>query len=90
MLSIAYSPDSNTLACAVEDKLELWAPHTEKRLKTIAVPNMNFFSVVYLADGQTIASTGGLNFFGRQVRLWDVQTGRFMGSFAGHTRHITS
>ena len=50
---------------------------------------MEFDSVVY-ADRKTIASRGGLNVYGRQVRLWDADSGRFLGNFTGHTRHATS
>ncbi|MCY4401729.1 MAG: WD40 repeat domain-containing protein [Candidatus Poribacteria bacterium] len=86
--SAAYSPDDHTLACGSEDKLFTWNARTGELLKTSTDPNREVYSIKYSSDGKII-STVGLSTRSHitnshKARLWNVKTGRFLGSFAGH------
>ena len=59
----------------------MWDFQTGKLLKTITGYRTYFYAVAYSPDGETIASGRTLTSVSK-IRLWDVQTGRFKGSFA--------
>ncbi len=86
--SAAYSPDDHTLACGSEYKLFTWNTLTGEFLKTSTDPNRKVYAIQYSADGKLISTVGPSTrshiTSSDKARLWDVQTGRFLGSFAGH------
>ncbi len=83
--SVAYSVDGNTLACGGESKIQWWNPQTGEHLKTIKEPSCDVHSIAYSSDAKLLA-TGGTSM---KARLWDVQSGRFLGSFKGHKDRVT-
>lgn len=83
--TVAYSPDGNTLACGGDSKMQWWDPLTGEHLKTIKEPSCDVHSVAYSSDAKLLA-TGGTSM---KARLWDGQTGRFLGSFKGHKGRVT-
>ncbi|MDE0637520.1 MAG: hypothetical protein OXI43_16915 [Candidatus Poribacteria bacterium] len=83
--SVAYSSDGNTLACGGESKIQWWDPLTGEHLKTIKEPSCDVHSIAYSSDAKLLAS-GGTSM---KARLWDGQTGRFLGSFKGHKGRVT-
>ena len=71
-------------------KLRLLNSYTGERLKTFTGGfHTYFYSVVFSSDGKTIAN-GGNRISRKPVHLWDVQTGRFMGSFTDGTSLTTA
>ncbi len=78
--SAAYSPDGHTLACGSESKIYTWNAQTSELLKTTTEPYCEVYSIRYSPDGKLLFTTGT----SRKARIWDVQTGRFLGSFRAH------
>lgn len=85
IFSAAFSLDGNTLACGGESEIQWWNPQTGEHLKTIKEPSCDVHSIAYSSDAKLLA-TGGTSM---KARLWDVQTGRFLGSFKGHKDRVT-
>ena len=87
--STAYSPDGNTLACGSEHKIYTWNAQTGDLLNTTPEPRCDVYSIKYSPDGKLLSTTGT----SRKARMWDVQTGRFLGSFKAHqhqSRHASN
>ena len=80
IFSAAFSPDGNTLACGAASKVLFWNPHTYEHLKTTKEPHCNVVDIAYSPDGKIFATVGT----SLKARLWDGQTGRFLGSFIGN------
>ena len=82
VISVAYSPDGETLATGSADKtIRLWDASTGTHIKTLR-GHVNWVrSVAYSPDGSTLASGSADN----TVRLWDASTGRFLKTLRGHT-----
>lgn len=78
--SAAYSPDSSTLACGSESEIQFWDPQIGEHQKTIKEPRCDVHSIAYSADAKLLTTAGT----SMKARLWDVQAGRFIGSFAEH------
>ena len=75
--SVAFSPDSKTLASASGDKtIKLWEVATGKERATLQGHTQAVLSVAFSPDGKTLASAGGS--FGKpgELKLWDVATGK--------------
>ena len=90
---LAYSPDGNTIAAAVEGSVYLWDARTT-RLKyrftedTHDGHHYRVSSVTFSPDSTTLASGGNLQ--DRTVRLWDVKTGTLKNILKGHSGAIVS
>ncbi len=85
IFSAAFSPDGRILACGGKSKIQWWNPQTGEHLKTIKEPSCDVHSIAYSSDAKLLA-TGGTSM---KARLWDVQSGRFLGSFKGHKDRVT-
>jgi WD40 repeat protein len=68
--SVAFSPDSKTLATGggVDGKLKLWDVNTGK-IQAIFQDGSWMMSIAFSPDGRTLASGNG------SIRLWDIATG---------------
>ena len=87
IFSAAFSPDGNTLACGAASKVLFWNLHTYEHLKTTKEPHCNVVDIEYSPDGKIFATVGN----SMKARLWDGQTGRFLGSFIGnHEKYFYS
>ena len=77
VVSVAYSPDSKTLASgSLDETIKLWDVATGKERATVMghtdAVYANVYSVAYSPDGKTLASGS----FDRTIKLWDVTTGK--------------
>jgi WD40 repeat protein len=86
-MSVAFSPDGQTLATGSNDKtVRLWHVTTARALRAFEGHPDGVRSVAFSPDGQTLA-TGSND---QTVRLWDVATCRALRAFEGHTKEVAS
>lgn len=88
--SVAFSPDSGTLAVGYDDEaghdqetLKLWDARTGKELANLPHGNM-VGNVAFLPDGRTLASAG----YDHLVKLWDARTHKLVSCLQGHTDRL--
>jgi WD40 repeat protein len=73
VVSLAFSPDSRTLASTGEDRtIKLWEVLTGKERLTLRGHTDKVLSVAFSPDGKTLAS-GGTD---RSARVWDLAAGK--------------
>ena len=98
VLSVAFSPDGQTLASgSFGQTLRLWDVNTGQCLKTLAGHTRGILSVAFSPNGQTLAS-GSVD---QTVRLWNIanvssaeattlDTGQSLKTLVGHTNVVHS
>ena len=87
VVSVAYSPDGDTLASGSWDNtVRLWDVNTEQQKATLTGHTFWVRSVAYSPDGKTIASGSS----DATVRLWDAKTGQHKATLTGHTDLVES
>ena len=73
--SVAYSPDSRTLASAEEDsKIRIWDVDTGALLKTLTGHTSDVNTMTYSRDGTTLVS-GSRD---KTIRFWNASTGKLL------------
>ena len=84
----AFSPDGSLLAGtgSFSKILCLWDANTGKLLRTLTGHTANVSSVMFSADGNTLASGD----FDGTIHLWDVNTGKLLRTLTGHTTVVVS
>jgi WD40 repeat protein len=78
--ALAYSPDGQTLAVAASTKIRLFDAGTLGLLETLTDVNV-VSSLSWSPDGHSLAS--GLDAFGQNVKVWDVDAGTVAHTFTG-------
>jgi TonB family protein len=87
VISVAYSPDGQTLASGGADKIiKLWDVKTGNLLQTLSTRSKWVRSVVYSLDGQTLASGSDDN----TIKLWNVKTGKLLQTLSGYSDSVRS
>lgn len=79
--SLAFTPDSKTLAISFREELRFYDVVSGKQLRTISAGARR---VAFSPDGKTVASSGPA------IHLWDVATGKEIGSRASHGGPVSS
>jgi serine/threonine protein kinase len=82
--TIAFSPDSRTLASGDADDTELWNVASGQWAHTLKGHTAWVFSVAFSPDGRTLA-TGSVD---NTIKLWDVASGRLLRTLEGHTEAV--
>ncbi len=89
VLSLAFSPDGETVAAGAWDRrVTLWNATTGEVERTLEHDSY-VWSVAFSPDGLKLASAGGKWDGLPEVRLWNVKTGALERSFAGHRSGVT-
>ena len=96
VLSVAFSPDGQTLASGgdlfpfwgdINDTLRLWNANDGTHIRTLeGHTGPSIWSVAFSPDGQTIAS-GGTD---KTIRLWNANDGTHIRTLEGHTDDVRS
>ena len=85
MLSVAFSPDGQTLASGSYDEtVRLSDVATGRTLGAFEGHTDEVQSVAFSPDGKTLVSGSD----DHTVRLWEVSTGSALRAFVGHTNRV--
>ncbi|WP_341526616.1 caspase family protein [Nostoc sp. UHCC 0302] len=87
VLSVAFSPDSKTIASASSDTtVKLWNAATGKEITTLKGHSSDVLGIAFSPDGKTIASASS----DTTVKLWNVATGKEITTLNGHSSYVLS
>ena len=89
IFSVAFSPDSQTLAAGCDygaPFIRLWDLHNEGNIRTLTGHTWNISSVAFSPDGQTLASGS----WDKTIKLWNPNNGHLKRTLTGHTREVKS
>jgi WD40 repeat protein len=87
VLTVAFSPDGQTLASGGYDKIvHLWDISTGAEIRRFEGHTDAVESVSFSPDGRTLITASD----DRTARLWDVATGQELRRLAGHTNPVSS
>ena len=89
--AMVFSPDSATLAIVSREGIYLW----EFRIEAEAAPNRidgnlgGLFksALTFSPDGTTLIGSG-MEGWSNPIKLWNVETGRYLGILSGHTEPV--
>jgi len=88
--TLAFSPDSSVLATVSVEGIYLWKLDIElEEAPVLIAGNLGGFKdkLIFSPDG-TILVGNGMEMWSYPIQLWDVKTGRSLGTLSGHTEQI--
>ena len=88
--SIAFSPDSSTLAAVSDEAIYMWQLDKESKKKHTLIPSdFGIFSLElsFSPDGMILLGAE-MNMRSTPIKLWHVDTGTFLGDLSGHTEIV--
>ncbi|MDF5730295.1 MAG: serine/threonine protein kinase, partial [Rhizonema sp. PD38] len=87
VISVAISPDGNTLASGSNDKtIKLWNLATGEQTRTLQGHSDLVHSVAISPDGKTLTS-GSVD---KTIKLWNLATGEQIRTLQGHSDSVIS
>jgi WD40 repeat protein/predicted Ser/Thr protein kinase len=87
VLSIAISPDGQTLASASKDNtIKIWNLSTGQVIRTLTGHSNWVSSVAFSPDGRTLASGS----WDETIKIWDLRTGELIRTLTGHSSWVYS
>ena len=90
-LSLAFSPDRNTLVMVGLDGMYLWKfKANSQEMQTITLQKFSSFdpTIEFSPDGTKLLESAMS--FDHRIRIWDIQTGEVLEVLAGHTESVTT
>jgi WD40 repeat protein len=99
---VAFSPDGSIVVAAGNTfgTVQTWQASTGKKLMRLKGHAGPVSRVTFSPDGRTLAAAGGetvgthirgsSRYIAGEAKLWDVESGRAIVTFTGHTSKITS
>jgi eukaryotic-like serine/threonine-protein kinase len=87
--SVAWSPDSQHIAAAIFNTVQVWETTTGKAVLTYQGHSDSVWSVAWSPDGTHTASGSG-SFTGSDytVQIWDATNGKTLSTYRGHTNIV--
>jgi WD40 repeat protein len=83
--AVAFSPDGRTLAVGLERVVKLYDPDTNRERSELTAGDLyGCFGLAFSSDGRRLAAATDLG----HVIVWDIGTGKTLGSFKAHTRAL--
>ncbi len=82
-VSVAYSPDGETIAIADWSTVNLWDTEASVLKATLTKYNHSIEGISYSPDGKTIAT-----WTYEEVHLWDATTGKHKTTLTGHAKGV--
>jgi WD40 repeat protein len=87
VLSVAISPDGQTLATGSRDKtIKIWHLGSGELIRTLTGHSDFVLSVVISSDGQTLASCS----WDKTIKIWHLGSGKLIRTLTGHSKWIDS
>ncbi|MCC5616087.1 serine/threonine protein kinase [Nostoc sp. CHAB 5836] len=85
--SVAFSPDSTTLASASDDQtIKLWNLASGQEIHTLEGHSNWIWTVAFSPDHKILASGSA----DKTIKLWNIDTGKLIRTLQGHSDGVTS
>ncbi|MBG1271190.1 serine/threonine-protein kinase [Nostoc sp. WHI] len=85
--SVAFSPDSTTLASASDDKtIKLWNLANKAEIRTLEGHSSWIWTVAFSPNSKALASGSA----DKTIKLWNLETGKLIRTLEGHTDGVSS